>query len=212
VTTDNVSANDKDASDESGLIVRTISGDNKAYEVLVRRYQKLVYNMLYRMVGEHETAADLTQESFIRAFHGLKTFRHQYKFRPWLLRIATNTCINHLRRLEPCDSLEATLEENPHYEPKARNVTESIVESRELRQNLDDALNTFPVRHRQIFRLYYQQDLSYEEIVAVTGESISGIKSLLFRMREQLRRMLAVISENSGQLKQKGERSRDTSR
>lgn len=182
--------------DDAQLVRQTLSGEHKAYEVLVRRYQKLVYNMLYQMVPSHETAADLTQETFMKAFRALSTFRQEAKFKPWLLRIASNSCINLLRDRKECDSLEALLEENPQAEPPGRVDVELEVEWKLSQQMLNDALTKLPPRHRQVFMLRYQHDLAYEEIAEVTGEPVTTIKSLLFRIRETLRKNLAnMMSE-----------------
>lgn len=178
--------------DDTGLVRLTLSGNKKAYEVLVRRYQKLVYNVLYQMVRSHETAGDLTQETFMKAYRALSTFKLDAKFKPWLLKIATNSCLNMIRDVKESDSLEAMLEENPHAEPPGRQDVEEEVEWRLTQQMLSDALEQVPVRQRQMFVLRYQHDLSYDEISEVCGESVSAVKSVLFRVRERLRKMLSV--------------------
>ncbi len=185
--------------DDSQLVRQTLSGDHKAYEVLVRRYQKLVYNMLYQMVSSHETASDLTQETFMKAFRALSTFRQEAKFKPWLLRIASNSCFNLMRdnKNKDYDSLEAMLEENPQAEPPGREDVELEVEWKLSQQMLHDALTKLPPRHRQVFMLRYQNDLAYEDIAEVTGEPITTIKSLLFRIRETLRKNLASMMSES---------------
>ncbi len=180
--------------DDSQLVRQTLSGDHKAYEALVRRYQKLVYNMLFQMVSSHETASDLTQETFMKAFRALSTFRQEAKFKPWLLRIASNSCFNLMRdnKNKDYESLEAMLEENPHSEPPGREDVELEVEWKLSHQMLNEALTNLPPRHRQVFMLRYQHDLAYEDIAEVTGEPVTTIKSLLFRIRETLRKNLAT--------------------
>jgi len=180
----------QDVSDEPQLIKAVLRGDKQSYEVLVRRYQKLVYNVLYQMVRSHETACDLTQETFIKALRGLPGFQLNRSFKPWLLRIATNACLNAIRDTKEHESLEAILEENPHAEPADKSDVEMEAEWRLSQQQLNDALATLPVRHREIFVLRYQHDLSYEEISEVTGETLSAVKSQLFRIRERLRVIL----------------------
>jgi RNA polymerase sigma-70 factor (ECF subfamily) len=176
--------------DDSSVVGAVLSGDGKSYDILVRRYQKLVYNMLFQMVHSHEMAADLTQETFLKAYRALGTFRREAKFKPWLLRIATNSCLNAIRDSKDHDSLDAIVEENPLAEPVGTIDVEAEVEWRISQQMLVEALSQLKLRHRQIFVLRYQHDLSYEEIAEVSGESISTVKSLLFRIREKLRTIL----------------------
>lgn len=185
-----------DSLDDASLVKACLNGDNRAYEVLLRRYQKLVYNVLFQMVHSHEMAADLTQDTFLKAYRALKTFRVEGKFKPWLLRIATNTCLNAIRDNKEHDSLDDILEENPGAEPAYDEKIEEMVEWRLTHKKLEDALKQLPVRHRQVFILRYQHDLPYEEIAEVSGESVSTIKSLLFRIREKLRKMLAESVES----------------
>ncbi|HEY9784069.1 MAG TPA: RNA polymerase sigma factor [Candidatus Obscuribacterales bacterium] len=177
--------------DDAQLVRATLKGNRRAYEILVRRYQKLVYNVVYQMIRSHEAASDLTQDTFLKAYKALGTFRTEAKFKPWLLRIATNSCLNMIRDTKDYDSLEMILEENPHAEPPSRQDVEEEVEWKLTQQMLNDALMKLSVRHREVFILRYQHDLSYEDIAETCGETVSTIKSLLFRIREKLRKILA---------------------
>jgi len=179
--------------DDGRLIAFTLSGQSKAYEVLVRRYQKLVYNVLFQMLRDHEAASDLTQDTFLKAYKALSTFRSDSPFKPWLLRIATNSGLNQIRgaKAKEHDSLEGILEENPLGEPASKQDVETEVEWRLSSAMLNDALATLPARHRHIFVLRYQHDLSYADIASVVEEPETTIKSLLFRIREKLRNLLS---------------------
>lgn len=177
--------------DDSRLISLTLSGNGKAYEVLVRRYQRLVYNVIYQMIKNHETSSDLTQDTFLKAYRALSSFRLNAKFKPWLLRIATNSSLNWIRDSKVEDSLEAILEENPVAEPVGKYDVVDEVEWRMSQAMLSGALGQLPARHRNVFILRYQYDLSYEEIAYAVGEPETTIKSLLFRIRERLRKLLA---------------------
>ncbi len=178
------------------LVEATLYGDKKAYEQLVRRYQRLVYNLLYQLVKNHETAADLTQETFLRAFRGLSSFRLNASFKPWLLRIATNAGYNWLRDNKQTESLEALLDEQPGLEPAGKCDVEREVEMLLSQAMVMNALSQLNPRYRHVFLLRYQHDLTYEDICSVTGESLASIKSLLFRIRERLRKIL--IDESRG--------------
>lgn len=177
---------------ENELIARTLSGQKKAFEVIVRRYQKLVYNVIYQMVQSHDSAADLTQETFFKAYKNLGSFRNNASLKPWLLKIASNSTLNFIRdsKSRYFDSLEELLEESPQSEPSSRESVEEEVELRFSQLMLSEAMQHLSPRHRQIFVLRYQHDLSYQDIAAVVEESESAVKSMLFRIREKLRKLL----------------------
>ncbi len=181
-----------DQAKDHELVSQSLHGNGRAYEVLVRRYQKLVYNVLYQMLQNHESAADVTQDTFIRAYRALSSFKLDAPFKPWLLRIATNTGLNKVRESKnrEHDSLDSILEEHSTAEPASKQDVEAEVEWRLSQVRLTDALLQLPARHRHIFLLRYQHDLSYSDIAQISEESESSIKSLLFRTRERLRKLL----------------------
>ena len=179
-------ANDKE------LVSLTLRGNGRAYETLVRRYQKLVYNVLFQMLQSHESAADVTQDTFLKAYRALPSFRTEAPFKPWLLRIATNTALNKLRysKAHEHDSIDDLMDANSFAEPASKHDVEREVEWRLSQASLNEALAKLPVRHRHIFLLRYQHDLTYADIAVVTDETETTIKSLLFRTRDKLRKLL----------------------
>jgi RNA polymerase sigma-70 factor (ECF subfamily) len=181
-----------DSASESELVSLTLRGNSRAYEMIVRRYQKLVYNVVFQMLQNHESAADVTQDTFVRAFNGLHSFRTDAPLKPWLLRIASNSALNKIRelKLRDHDSLDLMLEENSSAEPASSQNVETEVEWRLSQVMVADALAKLPTRQRQIFLLRYQHDLSYADIAHITEETESSVKSILFRTREKLRKML----------------------
>jgi len=194
------SATDVNMLADADLVGKTRSGDNKAFEVLVRRYQKLVYNVIYQMIRNHDSAADLTQDTFLKAYKALPSFDTTKNFKPWLLKIATNSTLNSIRDKKGLQSLEELLEVNPQAEPASTEDVEQEVEWRVSQHLLFDALGQLPIQQRKAFILRYQQDLPYEEIAEISELSVSSVKSLLFRARENLRKILseqlAVPQEN----------------
>src|SRR5690348_2274210 len=103
--------------DEAQLITRSQGGDVNAFNSLVLHYQQMTYNVVFRMLGDREIAADITQDAFIAAFRSIASFRGGSSFRAWLLRIASNLACDHWRRVHrhPIESLEAlTDEDEPH--------------------------------------------------------------------------------------------------
>jgi RNA polymerase sigma-70 factor (ECF subfamily) len=177
--------------DDNELIVLVLNGNKRAYELIVFRYQKLVFNVIYQIVRQQESAADMTQETFLKAYQALPSFRAGAALRPWLLRIATNTALNHLRSAKPYQSLEQLLEELPGKEPVSNDDVEGEVESKLIEERLMEVLETLPPQHRNLFLLRYQHDLSYEEIATVLEQPITTIKSLLFRVRSKVRLLMA---------------------
>jgi RNA polymerase sigma-70 factor (ECF subfamily) len=175
---------------DRNLINLVLAGDHRAFESLVRRYQKLVYNVLLQMVQSRDCAADLTQETFLKSFRSLSTFNPELRFKPWLMRIATNTGLNSLRDEKPHDSLDEIIESDPQFDLMAAENVEQQVELALTTQELKVALSALPVRQRTIFILRYQYDFPYDEIAVITNESIPAIKSVLFRTRERLRKQL----------------------
>jgi RNA polymerase sigma-70 factor (ECF subfamily) len=192
-------ASDMNTIADAQLVGMTRAGDNKAFEVLVRRYQKLVYNIVYQMVRNHDSASDLTQETFLKAYKALPGFDTGKNFKPWLLKIATNSCLNMIRDQKGQQSLEELLEVNPQAEPASTEDVEQEVEWRVSQHMLFDALGKLPIQQRKTFVLRYQQDLPYEEIAEISELSVSSVKSLLFRARENLRKILSeqlAVSQN----------------
>ena len=183
-------ASDQQSATDGELVRLTLGGDKRAYEALVRRYQKLVYNVVYQLCQKHEMTADLTQETFLRAYRALASFDQSAKLKPWLLRIATNLSLNALRDNREHLSLEFMLEEHPDCEPSSSSNVEQEVELKLSQKMLMEALVKLPLRHRTAFLLRYQHDLSYAEIAYTLKETESSIKALLFRVRETLRKNL----------------------
>lgn len=175
---------------DRNLINLVLSGDHRAFESLVRRYQKLVYNVVLQMVQSRDSAADLTQETFLKSYRSLASFKPELRFKPWLIRIATNTALNSLRDEKPHDSLDQIMESDPCFDLTAPENVEKQVELTLATQELSVALAELPVRQRTIFVLRYQYDFSYDDIAQITNESIPAIKSMLFRTRERLRKQL----------------------
>lgn len=177
--------------EDSELIALVLKGDKRAYEGIVIRYQKLVYNVIYQLVKNQETAADITQDTFLKAYQALPNFREGAPMRPWLLRIASNTALNYLRGLKPSQSLEQLLEELPNMEPASTENVERQVEFKMTEERLVSVLSTLQPQHRHLFLLRYQHDLTYEDISSVLEQPVTTIKSLIFRVRTKVRQLMS---------------------
>ena len=174
------------------LIARTCAGQRDAYGELVRRHQSAVYNIAYRLVGERQTALDLAQEAFVRAFSAFGSFDRTRQFAPWIHRIATNTALNWLERKRvPIVSLERDNAEHSLEISDELNEPERVVLASEQNARVRRAILALPPRQRAMIELRHFQELSYEEIAATLNLPLSDVKSDLFRARQQLRQSLA---------------------
>jgi RNA polymerase sigma-70 factor (ECF subfamily) len=169
--------------EEQIWILRSLQGDQQAFAQLVARYQRQVYNLAYRMLKNAEDAEDAAQEAFLRAYRALPSFELGRKFSSWLLSIASNLCIDLLRRrryawlsLEDVSFRLASSVEEP--------------DGAMLRQEQADQVQSFlgclPEKYRLVVILRYWHDLSYKEIAETTGLSLNTVKTRLHRARKML--------------------------
>ena len=147
------------------LVARAQEGDLPAFEELVKKYQRGIYGLAYRLVLDAEEAKDLTQQAFLQAFVNIKGFRQQAQFRTWLFRIAINQCYNYLRNKkkfgEPVDAEEFVL--------VGEGSPEEDLIAQDERQRLYAAMTRLPAKQRAVITLKLEQGLSYEEICGVLG-------------------------------------------
>lgn len=181
--------------DESALIRQAQSGDIEAFNRLVIAYQKQVYNLAYRLMGDQASAEDATQEAFISAFRGLRGYRGG-SFRAWLLRIVRNACYDEFRRRKrrPTTSLEELSPFNGDATPDSIGELihegegpETATEEAELRRAIEDCLNRLPLDYRTIAVLVDIQGYDYREAATVIGKPLGTVKSRLARARARLR-------------------------
>lgn len=176
------------------LAARAVRGDKEAFAELVRRYEKPIFALAYRMVGSREDAKDLTQESFLKAYRALAGFKENARFSPWLYAIANNLCIDFLRR----KSRRALSLDEPYPDGGERQLPGGVepgneLERQEARLQVHLALDKLPPKFKNILILRHMQDLSYEEIAQILGIPLSLVKTHLFRAREALRKQLMVM-------------------
>ncbi len=185
--------------DEAALIRDAQQGNVEAYNGLVLHFQTQVYNVAYRIMGEQPSAADATQEAFIRAYKNINRFRGG-NFRAWLLRIVTNACYDELRRRKrrPAASLEALYVEETTPGDSLVSHTEnpeSYAQRMELRQALEECIRLLSDDHRVVVVLSDVQQLSYEEVAQSADISLGTVKSRLSRARGRLRDCLLQNGE-----------------
>lgn len=178
---------------EAEIIQAAQNGNLAAFNRLVMTYQGLAFNVAARVMGDADTAADATQEAFIKAFRAIKQFRGG-SFKSWLMRIVSNTCYDQLRyeRRRPSEPLE-TDDGNSDHSPHLLDPTappEETVENRELGDMLQYAINQLPPEQRLILVLSDVEGFNYQEISEVTDLALGTVKSRLSRARTRLRDIL----------------------
>ena len=176
---------------EAQIVQRVLQGDVNAFEKLVLEYEKSVYAITQRMTGNAEDAADMTQETFIKAYNSLSSFRGDSKFSVWLYRIATNVCLDFLRSRSRKPTVSLSVEDDDGEEVELDIADESQSPERLLERGLTrDAvrrgLNALSPEYRQILLLREIQGLSYEEIADVLRIEVGTVKSRIFRARKRL--------------------------
>jgi RNA polymerase sigma-70 factor (ECF subfamily) len=181
---------DLSAVSDRELVAIAVTGFDGSFEELVRRYQRPISAYVYRMVGNYESALDLTQEIFIKVYNSLKRYRSEFKFSTWIYKIAHNAAVDHLRRSSTREqSLVAGTEGDTFDLPieSASLTPEQESEQRERRVEIEAVVRSLPANYRELIILRHSQDLSYEEIVEVTNLPLGTVKNRLFRAREMMR-------------------------
>ena len=176
--------------DEQALIDSARKGDARAFNQLVLLYQRMAYNVAYRILGDQDAASDATQDAFLKAFKAMRKFRGG-SFKAWLLRIVTNACYDQLRRKQrrPASSLDDLPIEadHSHYMHDPAERPDEYVERQELGDTIQAGISTLPAEQRTVLVLSDVQGLSYKEIAEVTGLSLGTVKSRLSRGRARVR-------------------------
>jgi RNA polymerase sigma-70 factor (ECF subfamily) len=174
--------------DDAALVSACLDGNRDAFDVIVERHRRTVYQVCYRFVNNHEDASDLSQEAFVRAWRGLKTFKGEAALSTWLYRIAVNACLNKVsaRRAEvepiEADEFEDTRVENP---------TDTIVRG-ERGAAVRRAIAKLPEKQRATLILRTYHEMSHQEIADVLGSSVGAVKANFFHALGNLKKILGT--------------------
>lgn len=188
------------------LVERTVAGDQKAYELLVIKYQRRIERLIGRMVRDSDLVEDIAQETFIRAYRALSQFRGEAQFYTWLYRIAVNTAKKALVDLkrDPLVS-ETTLRGGGDEEDETSSVEneltsaetpETVLAAKEIAAAVNSAMEALPDELRQAVTLREIDGLSYEEIAEVMNCPIGTVRSRIFRAREAISAKVKPMLEN----------------
>ena len=173
------------------IVQQVLEGNTNAFEELVLEYEKKVYNVALRILGNSEDAADMTQEAFIKAFNSLSGFRGDSKFSVWLTRIVSNLCLDFLRSRSrrPTVSLSVEDDEGDDVQLDIADVSQSpelLLERSLTRESVRRGLKALPEDYREILLLREIQGLSYDEIAEALNIEVGTVKSRIFRGRKKL--------------------------
>ena len=178
------------------LVARSKKGDREAFGELVLRYQKPIFNFVYRLLRHREEAQDVTQEVFLRAFRALDRYSPEQPFSAWLYKIANNLCIDVLRRRRngalPLTTQTDQGEIRTEIPDHAHNP-ELLFAGWETRRAVEEAIASLPYKYRVVTILRHLQDLSYQEICAITGQPEGTVKAQIHRARRLLRARLSSV-------------------
>ena len=197
--TEEASAQDSDII----LVQRTVAGDQRAYGLLVLKYQRRVQRLIGRMVRDVDLVEDIAQETFIRAYRALHQFRGDAQFYTWLYRIAVNTAKKSLLDLKRnptvSDSFFAKNDEDetsrPKNEPSTDETPESVFAAKEVANMVNAALDELPADLKQAVTLREIEGLSYEEIAIAMDCPIGTVRSRIFRARDAISRKIKPLLE-----------------
>lgn len=172
---------------DSELVKMCLNGDNEAFSELISRYKRLIYSVAYKFSKNEEEVNDMAQEAFIKIYRSLSRYDDQYKFSTWSVKVATNICLDHVRRRKP----EAiSLQEVENFTGSG-NSPEEYYLRKEKSQVLKDAIDDLPEIYRVPIVMYHQKGMSYKEIAEYLDKPMSIIKNRIFRARNTLRQNLA---------------------
>ncbi len=186
------------------VVLMARAGREAAYRELIRRYERPIFALLFRMVRDRELAEDLSQETFIKALNAIESYRPEFKFSSWIFKIANNAAIDHLRRRE-LDTL--SLDGSPHAEtPEAIQATAlqigarqesplDTVEAKELGGAIEIAIGRLRPEYRSCILLRHVDGRAYEEIAAMLDLPLGTVKTYIHRARNELRQALAHLKE-----------------
>jgi RNA polymerase sigma-70 factor (ECF subfamily) len=179
---------------DSVLVRRCLGGEEEAFRILVTRHQRSVHSLILRMVGNHEDARDLTQETFVRVFNSLDRFDQERNFSFWITRIAANRTIDFLRRKKMSTvSLDGDFDErsgegSPGIQLKDKqDLQDQQLDASRRHERLLRLIGELPMNHRVVLLLRYLQQMSYEEIGSLLDLPLGTVKARLSRAHQQIR-------------------------
>jgi RNA polymerase sigma-70 factor, ECF subfamily len=192
------------AASDQQIVAWAQDGAESAFRELVRRYQRPVFSLIYRMVRDREAAEDLAQETFIKVLNAIDSYRPEHKFSSWIFKIANNAAIDHLRRRTPDvlslegapDAVSAERQEATALQVRDRGESPlEELEARELGSHIEGAIARLRPEYRACILLRHVEGRAYEEIAAVLGLPLGTVKTYIHRARAELRDILEPLRD-----------------
>jgi RNA polymerase sigma-70 factor (ECF subfamily) len=175
------------ADDDRALVQATLAGNRDAFDELVRRHQRHVYQLCYRFTGTHEDASDLAQDVFVRAFRGLRSFKGQSTFSTWLYRIGVNVCLNRVGSRTGARTV--ALDASDRADLRAEQPDATLLRA-ERAAEVRAAIARLPPKQRAALILRVYHELPHDEIAEVVGSSVGAVKANFFHALANLRKLL----------------------
>jgi RNA polymerase sigma-70 factor, ECF subfamily len=173
--------------DDAALVSAAASGDREAFDVIVERHRRAVYQVCYRFVHNHEDASDLAQDAFVRAWRGMRTFKGQSALSTWLYRIAVNVCLNRVAAKMP---LIEPIESTEHFEDVRIEGAQRAMLREERAVAVRKAIANLPKKQRATLILRAYHDMSHQQIADVLGSSVGAVKANFFHALANLKKIL----------------------
>jgi len=174
-----------------------MSSQSDEFEAVVAEHERRIYNVVYRVVNDYEAAADLVQETFIRAYRSYDSFRGESQAYTWLYRIAMNLCLDHLARRKKQRAIETPLDVNvpgvgtsPMEVADERNAPDKLIQQQELRTQIENAINALPPLYKDCILLREMEGMSYEQIAQTLEITVEAVRSRVARARAWMRQRL----------------------
>ncbi len=171
---------------EMDLVLASLAGRAGAFDVIVERHRRQVYQLCYRFVGNHEDASDLSQDVFIRAYRGLRNFKGQSSLATWLYRIGVNVCLNRVSVKSPKSE---PIEQEQHVDSRVESPTERLMRDERATQ-VRAAVARLPKKQRTALVLRMYQELSHQEIATMVGSTVGAVKANVFHALQNLKKLL----------------------
>lgn len=171
--------------EEKKLIEAVQNGDKKAYGIIIRSHQKRLFKFIYGLLRDFDQTEDIVQESFVKAYSAIVTFRTDYSFYPWLATIARNLAYNHIAREEKKESLEKIEETGFVVESSLESPLEKLINDQNNKRFVL-ALNSMPIKYRSVFVLRHYEELDYADIASYLKIPLGTVDSRLYRARQYL--------------------------
>jgi RNA polymerase sigma-70 factor (ECF subfamily) len=174
---------------EAALIEACLADRSGAFDLVVERHRRTVYQLCWRFVGNHEDASDLSQDIFLRAYRGLRSFRGQSSLATWLYRIGVNVCLNRVGAKAPLEKMTESIQDRQYVDTRSESASERLLK-KERSARVRAAIAELPRKQRATLILRMYHEMSHQEIADVLGSSVGAVKANFFHALGSLKKQL----------------------